>query len=581
MMQYLFQVLCLNGITVTIGIAIILLFWKRAESEFTIRAWKCICMFMLIRLLVIVPGFIQISFSPNKQVQEITEDRLPNTETVNTETANTEKVSSEQNIANADTKQESPVIVSENTNVVKQDSTPLVRNSRKINSETVFTFVLLFYLLVVLFRITYAFISYVVLYCKSEQSDKIINDSRITNLLHAVLEEYGISKKVDVYYSKEILSPFILGYEEPFIVVPKKDYTLEQWEFIFRHECMHLKKKDMLPKMLLYIAESFHWINPFVHIFCRRVNDYLEECCDYYVVENKDVKYRKTYCYSILSILEKSINKNTRNVIGAINLNGGKKVMKKRINRILDVPVKKNKWLLLIGLYLMIGASVFLVGCEESIDNKNSASYSSAKEDVVKPVTTEEVTTEGTEAKNNWYQKTKLVTKDMEIRELSEEEIEKLVQLQQELFAGLSDERITEIKKKVGGAHFWLESAIVYYDYGTLTDPNPDYWQWFEDTIPDDNVETNHFTSETIQELEDVKEKLSDTRVINLITEAQNEIQAIVDKRSNVHVMKAHMILHDLDYWLFRCPPEGFEEAPADWTGINIYFGELDEILND
>lgn len=564
MMQHLFQVLCLNGITVAIGIAIILLFWKKAESEFTIRAWKCICIFMLIRLLVIVPGFIQISFSQDKQAQEIIGDRLPTTETV----------SSEKNIESADTKQGPPVIVSENTDVIKQASAPLEKNFRKINSETVFTFVLVFYLLVVLLRITYAFISYVVLYCKLEQPDKIINDSSVTNLLHAVLEEYGISKKVDVYYSKKILSPFILGYEDPFIVVPKKDYSLEQFEFIFRHECMHLKKKDMLPKMLLYIAESLHWINPFVHIFCRRVNDYLEECCDYYVVENKDVKYRKAYCYNILGILERSINKNTKNAFGTINLSGGKKAMKKRINRILNVPVKKNKWLLLTGLYLMIGASVFLVGYEESIDNKNSVSYSTTNEDVIKPETTE-----GTEAKNYWYQKTKMVTKDMELRELTEEEIENLVRVRQELFTGLSEEEIEEIREKISLAHGSLEWDIVYQDYGTLTDPNPDYWQSFNDTNPDDYYDGGHWGPETIQDLEDVKEKLSDDRVINLITEAQNEIQAIMDKRNGRYVMNAHMILHDLDYWLFRCPPESFKYAPADWKGIYIYYKKLDGIL--
>ena len=360
MMQYICWVLCLNSITVTIGIAIILLFWKRAESTFTVRAWKSICIFMLIRLLVIVPGFGEISLSPDKQAQEITEDRLPNTETV----------SSEQIIANADadTKQESPVIVSENTNVVKQAPVPLEENSRKINSETVFAFVLVLYLLVALLRIVYAFISYVVLCRRLGRPDKMINDIRVIELLYDILGEYGIAKKVDVYYSEEISSPFISGYDDPFIILPKADYTLEQYEFIFRHECMHLKKRDMLPKMLLYIAQSFHWLNPFVHIFCRMVNDYLEECCDYYVVEGKDIQYRKAYCYSVLDVLEKSMNKNTGNLVGAVSLNGGKTTMKKRMNRVLSVSVKKNKWLLLIGLYCMTVISALLVGYQQVPD---------------------------------------------------------------------------------------------------------------------------------------------------------------------------------------------------------------------
>lgn len=81
--------------------------------------------------------------------------------------------------------------------------------------------------------------------------------------------------------------------------------------------------------------------------------------------------------------------------------------------------------------------------------------------------------------------------------------------------------------------------------------------------------------------MEEVKRKLSDDKVIKLITDAQDEIQAIMDERSNEHVMKAHMILHDVDYWLFRYPVEDFETAPADWSGIYIYYGELDGLLED
>lgn len=78
--------------------------------------------------------------------------------------------------------------------------------------------------------------------------------------------------------------------------------------------------------------------------------------------------------------------------------------MKKRMNRILNVPVKKNKWRLLIGLYFMIGVSVFLVGCGESSDDKNSDG--TTKEDVAESLTTEVEEIKGTKIKNtidgNW-----------------------------------------------------------------------------------------------------------------------------------------------------------------------------------
>ncbi|MCM1500022.1 MAG: hypothetical protein NC124_16290 [Clostridium sp.] len=182
---------------------------------------------------------------------------------------------------------------------------------------------------------------------------------------------------------------------------------------------------------------------------------------------------------------------------------------------------------------------------------------------------------------NSWAQKTKLVTEDMELRELTEEELERITKLQQDLLKGLSDEEITEIKEKLAGVHGGLEGDIVYYDFGTLTDLDSLRWEWFNDTIPEDNVDNGHWGPEVIQDLEEVKAKLSDDKVINLITEAQDEIQKIMNEHSNEHVMKAHMILHDVDYWLFRYPVADLKVAPADWNGIYIYYGELDGLLEE
>lgn len=61
MIRQLIFGLCLNEITVTVSIIIVLLFWKKAERVFTIRAWKCLCIVMLIRLLIVIPGFEQVT----------------------------------------------------------------------------------------------------------------------------------------------------------------------------------------------------------------------------------------------------------------------------------------------------------------------------------------------------------------------------------------------------------------------------------------------------------------------------------------------------------------------------------------
>lgn len=254
--------------------------------------------------------------------------------------------------------------------------------------------------------------------------------------------------------------------------------------------------------------------------------------------------------------------------------------MEKGNAKILNTSVLKNKKTLIIGLHFTIGILLLLAGCgKKDIDESNTISTVSEKN--VEMLTIEETTIEDVEKNNSWYQNTKLVTEDMELRELTEEELERITKLQQDLFKGLSDEEVMEIKEKLAGVHGGLEGDIVYYDFGTLTDPDSLRWEWFNDTTPDDNVDNGHWGPEVIQDLEEVKAQLSDDRVIKLITEAQDEIQAIMDEHSNGHVMKAHMILHDVDYWLFRYPVAELKIAPADWSGIYIYYGELDGLLRD
>ncbi|MBO5088593.1 MAG: hypothetical protein J6C01_07955 [Lachnospiraceae bacterium] len=357
MIRQLFFRLCLNEITVTVAIIVVLLFWKKAERAFTIRAWKCVCIVMLIRLLIAIPGIEQMTvfhldISPKESVAQLIQDT---------------DYSKNQQISNEEIEQkktiESDAIEEKNAlDASKRDYNRQRNWNVNVTSENIMQVLFIAWLVVAILRLIYAGLSYAFLYHKLERYDQTVDETEVKDILKAILHENGIAQEVNVYYSEDIATPLVLGLEDSFIVIPAQNYTREELSFIFQHECKHIKHKDTILKMMLYIARCIHWWNPFVLRFCRLVNDFLEECCDYYVVRNKNEEYRKAYCYNILNVLERNVHRKSRRMIGVTSLADGKSAIRHRLNRIMGRPVKKNAWVTLVVLYFLIGMSVFLVG---------------------------------------------------------------------------------------------------------------------------------------------------------------------------------------------------------------------------
>jgi len=70
---------------------------------------------------------------------------------------------------------------------------------------------------------------------------------------------------------------------------------------IYSHELFHYKRHDLWYKLLLTVVNSIHWFNPAMYAMVSSANRDIEYCCDYQVVKDHDLKYRKNYSDLILS----------------------------------------------------------------------------------------------------------------------------------------------------------------------------------------------------------------------------------------------------------------------------------------
>lgn len=69
---------------------------------------------------------------------------------------------------------------------------------------------------------------------------------------------------IDLYVCGFVSSSMLTGFLRPVILLPEKHFETDELEFIFRHELIHYKRRDLVIKFLSVIAVSLHWFNPFV-----------------------------------------------------------------------------------------------------------------------------------------------------------------------------------------------------------------------------------------------------------------------------------------------------------------------------
>ena len=72
----------------------------------------------------------------------------------------------------------------------------------------------------------------------------------------------------------------VIGYSKKYLLMPDKMYTIEDLEMIFRHECTHIKNKDLLLKLLVHLYCCIFWWNPFSYLLKYDLGFTLEMKCD-------------------------------------------------------------------------------------------------------------------------------------------------------------------------------------------------------------------------------------------------------------------------------------------------------------
>ncbi|MCL2566149.1 MAG: M56 family metallopeptidase [Defluviitaleaceae bacterium] len=179
-------------------------------------------------------------------------------------------------------------------------------------------------------------------------------------LVYAAIGYIGLKRRVyfatlvrdNIFETDKIKTPFVLGAIRPKIYFPTTIDPL-RYDYILKHEQIHIKRRDYLIKPFAYIVFALHWFNPLMWIAYFLMSKDMEMSCDEAVLRKADEDIRRDYSMSLLSLSTKRVN-----LLSPIAFAFGENGIKERIANVLKFKKSAN-WVTVISVIVV---SVFLVG---------------------------------------------------------------------------------------------------------------------------------------------------------------------------------------------------------------------------
>ncbi len=185
--------------------------------------------------------------------------------------------------------------------------------------------------------------------------EKMLWDSRTSELFLKVKREMGIEKNIPLLTHQKITSPSLFSWLAPKLILPRdmsESLTDDELIFIFRHELIHYKRKDLMVFSVLNILRALYWFNPLVWYVFKKIEESCEEACDTEVLKMLAVPQYKDYGIALLKVISKTPRRN----FAVASLNAGKNYeeTKRRITMISNFKNKKMNRVILVSLAIVL-----------------------------------------------------------------------------------------------------------------------------------------------------------------------------------------------------------------------------------
>ena len=173
----------------------------------------------------------------------------------------------------------------------------------------------------------------------------------------ALLQDTARSLSVtapEMFVCEAISTPAVTGLFRPTLLLPHEGYDLNELRYILRHELCHLKRRDMLFKLVLLAANAMHWFNPVVYLMLRQADEDIELACDSAATDGLDRAERAAYSRTLLAAVQSHV----RALPATTCFGGTVERLKRRITNVLGAQKKRG-----LGVVALVLALTLTAGC--------------------------------------------------------------------------------------------------------------------------------------------------------------------------------------------------------------------------
>lgn len=447
------------------------------------------------------------------------------------------------------------------------------------------------------------------------------------------LEKRKLSSKIPVYVTRFAATPCLAGLRKPSLYIPWQIWernTRDEAEVqekngeldaMIRHENVHFAHGDQFWGFLRLLCLILHWYNPLVWAAALASKQDAELFCDAGTVRKLGEEKRYAYGRILLCMTAKEdghaggLSDSLRHA-GLCNteMADTKKHMERRIKR-LSGTSKESMAAIVLALLLGLAAFGYLfIGKEGQaglFGNVSAGNYA-GQGDVMITLSdppdgklSDEVLSSGDAAES-------ILPSEGEVEEVRKTAL-----------AGMDEGEIDALTTYVKDYHNWLESELIYGDMESrLSDKDSLNWNYFDQTgeiqtgwaleeDPESDAKTGRelyeYMRQKYPEFGEVSwDELGEMygtpvyadnpygsevvikRMGELTASADNEIflsdvenlcdamQQAKDTHEVEYVMRAHEILHDMEYFLLRYSPRDVAPFTRDKSLSGRYYGSLE-----
>lgn len=203
-------------------------------------------------------------------------------------------------------------------------------------------------------------VSYIKCYREFRFSLPVEND-----ILEAWKEKHPLKRSLSIRQTETIAAPLSYGVLRPVILMPKNTEwkNIYQLRYVLEHEYVHIRRLDMLTKLIMIAAVCIHWFNPLVWVMYILFNRDLELSCDETVVRRFGMDIKSVYATALISMEEK------KSGLTPLCNSFSKNAIEERIRAIMKIK-KTSKFAVIISAVLVICVTGGFATSASSLEKK-------------------------------------------------------------------------------------------------------------------------------------------------------------------------------------------------------------------